>query len=98
MIHLNAQFNEFAPVVVMEFGKGDIHLTVLTDEDEKGNIISLSNGKEMPIGKAINSEDGNPEPPVAFMIFNKIESIDAMIGVLSEVKNRFKVIELETIK
>ena len=97
MIFLNAQFNTHKPVVVMEFGNGDIHLARLTEEDRKGNLLTASNGIKMPIGKETEYNKFQSGTPKIFMIFNNIESIDAVILILTELKDNFKVIELQDI-
>lgn len=86
MINKNATFGKTENVVVCELGTGDVWMV----GSEKGNngevILALKTTEPREINVKENSEVcsyDEMKPEIVF-IFNKVESLDALIGMLQD--------------
>lgn len=77
---------------IATFGTGDIGIYSLKGEDGKQISLGLSNQSEREVGSLGDFKVGVPVPCDKFDIlfdFNKVESVDALINALQEVKEMF---------
>lgn len=71
------------------FGTGDILVTVGCKEDGSSAVAHFRQSKERPIGERIETDETMmkiDDAPVSF-IFNKIESLDAVIFQLQKLRD-----------
>ncbi|MGE7951959.1 hypothetical protein [Lysinibacillus xylanilyticus] len=71
------------------FGTGDILARIGCKSDSASGVIQFIENEPMPIGQSVEPSDDMMEiddAPVTF-IFNKIESLDAVISQLQKLKD-----------
>lgn len=82
--------------MIIENGKGDVGLTVYNHKTDKKCVLAINTIKEQPIGKV---KDGNilvnmDDAPI-WITFNKVESVDAWIDLLNDIKGHLIKKEVE---
>jgi hypothetical protein len=83
MIYKNTKYGNINDVVVVEMGTGDVHMVGSHKVNESVHL-SLRSGEPLPIGNILNKKFKTMDefsPEIVF-IFNKIESLDALIDIL----------------
>lgn len=75
--------------IQVTFGTGDILVAIGCEEDGSSAVAHFRQSKERPIGEHVESEETLlriNDAPVSF-IFNKIESLDAVIYQLQKLRD-----------
>jgi len=89
MIIKNAVYGKTQNVTICELGSGDVWM-LGSKKGEKGEVVlALKTTEPREINVKENAEVGSydeMQPEIVF-IFNKIESLDALIGSLQDCRN-----------
>ena len=93
MIHKKANFGKTKDIMVCEMGTGDVWM-LGSERGENGETIlafkSINPPKPIGVKKKSDVSSFDEMKPELVFIFNKIESIDSLIGMLSDCKGEMQ--------
>lgn len=92
MIIKNVKYSETEGVTVANFGNGTIQMTVGTTHDKQYHVLFLKSQTPHEIGstKEHGFRDSDDMEPDVALQFSNVESLDAFMSSLEEVRDQFK--------